>query len=62
MSLKKVLFILAAAAVLAGCGAAHVAQRQDDGKAFVAIGSTMYYCEATAMSAECWPVEEQTQP
>ncbi len=59
MTLKKALMILTAAAILAGCGAAHVAQRQDDGKAFVAIGSTMYYCESTGMTAECWPVEEQ---
>lgn len=62
MSLKKVMVLIAAAALLSGCVATTVV-KSVDGRAYVAKGSwfgtKMYNCDATDGNPECWPVEEQ---
>jgi hypothetical protein len=64
MTLKKVMFFLAAALLLSGCVATTVVPSVD-GKAYVAKGSwfgtKMLNCDATDGNPECWPVQEQNR-
>lgn len=62
MTWKKVLLIVAAAAMLSGC-MSQAAVISKEGKAYVVkghvFGTKMYVCDATDGNPECWPVDEQ---
>ncbi len=62
MFLRKLIFVIAAAALLGGCTKFN-ASPSVGGKAYVVhrgfAEDTLLYCDATGGVPECWPVMEQ---